>query len=364
MSLSKYRSDIDGLRAIAVISVMLYHAGISTFGGGFIGVDIFFVISGYLITFILIDEIENNKFKITTFYERRIRRIIPALLFMMIVSSAVFYFILLPDDLENFGQSIVATLAFSNNILLWMTSGYFESSIDLKPLAHTWSLGVEEQFYIITPIFLIVFYRILKYKGILIYLFSTFILSFIFCIFASSLWSDANFYLIFSRIWEIGAGSIAATATARSMRDKVGNNWAATLSNLSLFVILISPYAYKYNDSNPNAFTFIVILATYLLISFNKPEFFAAKFLSNRLFVFIGALSYSLYLWHQPIYVFIRVTNLTEPDLVQFAIGAIATFILGYLSWRFVELPFRNKQKVTAKILYLTTGTAQWFFSP
>lgn len=357
MSLSKYRPDIDGLRAIAVISVMLFHAGLSNFGGGFIGVDIFFVISGYLITSILINEIENGKFSLATFYERRIRRIIPALLFMILVSSAVFFFILLPDDLENFGQSIVATLLFSNNILLWMTSGYFESSIELKPLAHTWSLGVEEQFYIITPVLLIICYKFWNHKGIIFSLVAAFILSFVFCIFASSVWGDANFYLIFSRIWEIGAGSIAATAGARSMQNKIGDYWAAILSNIALVVILISPYAYKYNYSNPNIFTAFVILATYLIISFNKPQFWAAKILSNRLFLFIGALSYSLYLWHQPIYVLIRVVSLEEPGLVQFAFGAFATFILGYLSWRFVELPFRNKQQVTTKMLYLATGS-------
>ena len=151
----RYRPEIDGLRAVAVIPVIMFHAGYKIFSGGFVGVDIFFVISGYLITTIIISELDSNNFSILSFYERRMRRILPALFLVMGVSSILSYFLMLPDELENFGQSVVATTLFSNNILLVLTSGYWSLESEFKPLLHTWSLGVEEQYYIIFTIFLI-----------------------------------------------------------------------------------------------------------------------------------------------------------------------------------------------------------------
>ncbi|QJB69743.1 acyltransferase family protein [Parasphingorhabdus halotolerans] len=353
----KYRPDIDGLRAIAVLSVMLFHAGISAFAGGFIGVDIFFVISGYLITTILISEIEGEKFSIIKFYERRIRRIIPALIFMMTISVVVFSYILIPDDLENFGQSIVATTFFSNNILLWMTAGYFDPSIDLKPLVHTWSLGVEEQFYLFSPILLIIAYKFWNKIGINRVLIFITVTSYIYCIYASTRFLDANFYLIFSRIWEIGAGSIIATQGVKAAAAKVDDKLAAALSNSGLLIILLSNYFYGFSEFNPNVFTLICILGICAVISLNRQGSLAYTILSNRTFVVIGAMSYSLYLWHQPIYVFTRVVSLEEPALAMFGIGIIATFVMGYISWRFVEVPFRDRDRIGPARLYVFSAS-------
>ena len=150
----KYRAEIDGLRALAVLPVIFFHAGFSLFSGGFVGVDIFFVISGYLITTIILTEILNDKFSLTNFYERRARRILPALFFVMLCCLPFAWFILAPSDLINFGQSLVAVATFSSNFFFWMDSGYFSTNAELKPLLHTWSLAVEEQYYIIFPIFL------------------------------------------------------------------------------------------------------------------------------------------------------------------------------------------------------------------
>ena len=156
----KYRSEIDGLRALAVLPVIFFHAGFELFSGGFVGVDVFLVISGYLITTIIISEMSEGKFSILKFYERRARRILPALFFVMLVSLPFAWLWLTPKDLKDFGQSLIATSTFSSNILFWLESGYFDTATELKPLLHTWSLAVEEQYYILFPIFLLITWRL------------------------------------------------------------------------------------------------------------------------------------------------------------------------------------------------------------
>ncbi len=205
----KYRAEIDGLRGLAVVPVILFHAGIEMFSGGFVGVDVFFVISGYLITTILIEDIENKRFSIVDFYERRARRILPALFFVMLCCIPFAWMWMLPDPLENFGQSIVATTLFSNNILLFVTSGYWDLASEVKPLLHTWSLAVEEQFYVLFPIFLLLTWRFGKKRlfWIIVVLASISL--------ALSEWgwrnlATANFYLGPTRAWELFAGSLTA----------------------------------------------------------------------------------------------------------------------------------------------------------
>ena len=158
----KYRAEIDGLRALAVLPVILFHAGFELFGGGFVGVDVFFVISGYLITSIIISEMGRDNFSLINFYERRARRILPALFFVMLVSIPFAWFWLTPGDLKDFGQSLIAVATFSSNILFWIESGYFATASELKPLLHTWSLAVEEQYYILFPLFLMIFWNLPK----------------------------------------------------------------------------------------------------------------------------------------------------------------------------------------------------------
>ena len=210
-----YRPEIDGLRAIAVMSVIFGHAGFELFSGGFVGVDIFFVISGYLISSIVISEVNGGNFSYRNFYERRARRLLPALLVVLIFSSVPSYFFMLPDELENYGQSLIATMGFGNNILLWITSGYWELDSEFKPMLHMWSLGVEEQFYLIFPA--IVIAAITKYNGnraVPIFLL-VFILSFLMTAILDEQHPGLTFYLLPTRVWELTAGILIALLQSR-----------------------------------------------------------------------------------------------------------------------------------------------------
>ena len=210
-----YRPEIDGLRALAVFAIILYHTGAPAFGGGYLGVDIFFVISGYLITGILTCELLENRFSICNFYERRIRRIIPALLVLIVVVTPAAFLLMLPDDLASYGQSVVATLLFANNILLLLTSGYFELEVIFKPLMHTWSLAVEEQYYVVVPLLLGAAFKLGGVRYLLWFLSGVVLISLGFSILASNIWPVANFLLISSRAWELGVGSIAMLVQSR-----------------------------------------------------------------------------------------------------------------------------------------------------
>ena len=230
----KYRPEIDGLRALAVIPVILFHSGFEIFKGGFVGVDIFFVISGYLITTILIEEIENNRFSIINFYERRARRILPALYFIMLVCIPFAWIWMLPSQIKDFSLSLIAVSFFTSNFLFWRESGYFEALADEKPLLHTWSLAVEEQFYLFFPIFLIVLWRFGKNKVFWIIIFMTFIS----LVLSEWGWRNkpiANFYLPPTRVWELFSGAIIAFIIQKKGIQK--NNFLALIG---LFTIIFS----------------------------------------------------------------------------------------------------------------------------
>ena len=192
-----------------MLPVILFHAGFETFSGGFVGVDVFFVISGYLITTIILAELEQGKFSIVNFYERRARRILPALFVIMLVSFILGYFLLMPDEFKNLGQSFVATSLFSNNVLLGLTSGYWDLASEFKPLLHTWSLGVEEQYYVIVPVLLLVFWKIGR-GSIVFLLWSIFLASLLFAVWFVNISPKWSFYLLPTRAWEICIGALAA----------------------------------------------------------------------------------------------------------------------------------------------------------
>lgn len=353
-----YRRDIDGLRAIAVLSVMLFHAKVPGFAGGFVGVDVFFVISGFLITNIIFGELEREEFSIIRFYERRVRRIIPALFFMIAASIALFFPFMLPDDLENFGQSIVATTAFANNVLLWVTSGYFEPSVDLKPLAHTWSLGVEEQYYLVMPLIMIAAYRIGGRRAVMTAIATISVGSFAFALRESRIDQNFNFYIITSRFWELGVGSIAAFNRNRWLGVK---QEAANLASLvGIVAILASIMVLEGHRSNPDEITLFPVLGTALVILFAREGVLILPVLTNRVAVGIGLISYSLYLWHQPLYVLLRLTSLEEPRPLQYLPSAALTFLVGYISWRFVEGPFRARGRVSRGWVFATAGVASF----
>jgi peptidoglycan/LPS O-acetylase OafA/YrhL len=343
----KYRAEIDGLRALAVVPVVLFHAGFKLFSGGFVGVDVFFVISGYLITTILIEDIENKQFSIVRFYERRARRILPALFLVMLVCIPFAWMWLLPSQMKDFSRSLVAVSLFASNIFFWQNSGYFEASAEEKPLLHTWSLAVEEQYYVLFPIFLFLTWRFGKNR-----VFWTIV---IFAAISLTLsewgWRNkatANFYLAPTRAWELFAGSIAAFILQKR-RVKANN----ALSFLGLAAITFAIFAYDERTPFPSVYTLVPVIGVVLLVLFSDKETYATKPLCTKFFVGIGLISYSAYLWHQPLFAFARVYTFNQINLPVKLLLIFTTFLFAYLSWRFVESPFRKGIKIGRKKILL-----------
>ena len=335
----KYRPEIDGLRAIAVIPVILFHAGLEYFKGGFIGVDVFFVISGYLITTILVNELDTDQFSLLNFYERRARRILPALVFVVLACLPFATLWMSPSQFEDFAISIVAVSLFVSNFLFWSQSGYFESAAEEKPLLHTWSLAVEEQYYILFPVFLFFTWRYGKNK-IFWFLIALSIAS----LFLSEiLWRfdrNANFYLSPTRAWELFTGSLCSLYLNKRKRNK--NDF---LGAIGLIAILASVFLFDQSTPTPSLYTLVPVLGTALVIIFTNDESLVTKVLSNRLFVGIGLISYSAYLWHQPLFSFARIKTVEDPSLALMTMLTALTLILGFLTWKFIEAPFRDKVK-------------------
>lgn len=344
----KYRTEIDGLRALAVVPVILFHAGFESFSGGFVGVDVFFVISGYLITTILVDDIENKRFSIYNFYERRARRILPALFFVMLVCIPFAWMWMLPDPLENFGQSLVATTLLANNVLLYVTSGYWDLASEFKPLLHTWSLGIEGQYYVLFPVLIVFTWRFGK----------GFVTTWIIVVTSLSLglsqWishenPEAAFFLIHTRAWELLSGSIASFIVRRQ-----GLRKSNALALLGLAAIIFPIFFYDETIPFASFYTLTPVLGTLLLILCAEKRTVVGKLLGTRVFVGVGLISYSMYLWHQPVFAFSRIYQKEEPSFSIQVAMIIATLLLSYISWKYVEKPFRNKSKVNGKVFLIT----------
>lgn len=353
----KYRAEIDGLRAVAVIPVILFHAGFELFNGGFVGVDVFFVISGYLITTILVNDIESGRFSIVNFYERRARRILPALSFVMLACIPFAWMWMTPGQMKDFSQSLVAVSLFSSNILFWLKSGYFDTASEEKPLLHTWSLAVEEQYYVLFPIFLFLAWRFGKNRVFwMIVLLAALSL-------ALSEWgwrnkTSANFYLAPMRAWELFAGSIAAFAVHR--RGVQANN---ALSLLGLAAIAFAIFAYDETTPFPSVYALIPVGGVVLLVLYGGKETLAAKLLSTRICVGIGLISYSAYLWHQPLFAFARMPTLEHPPLYVMGALSVVSLCLAIVSWKYVEQPFRDRRKITRPQIFRCSAAAITAFS-
>jgi len=345
----KYRPEIDGLRALAVIPVILVHSGFELFSGGFIGVDLFFVISGYLITTIIIEDIEKKKFSIINFYERRARRILPALFFVMLVCIPFAWAWMLPDPLENFGQSLVASVLFVNNVLLLITSGYWELASEFKPLLHTWSLGVEEQYYLFFPLFLMFVWRFAK-KYLLTLIIAITVISLALSEYGWREYPNANFYLIITRAWELFVGAVAALIILRY--GVKGNNF---LSTLGLFAILLSILVFSENTPFPSLYALVPVFGVVLIILYADTGTFVARWLSLKLFVGMGLISYSAYLWHQPLLSFSKIYSQKAPTLLTNFFLILVTFFFAILSWHYVEKPFRKKEAVSRNFFFYST---------
>ena len=354
----QYRAEIDGLRALAVLPVILFHAGFEWFSGGFVGVDVFFVISGYLITTIIISEMAEGKFSIVNFYERRARRILPALFFVMLVCIPFAWMWMLPNQMKDFSQSLVAVSLFASNILFWLESGYFEAAAEEKPLLHTWSLAVEEQYYVLFPIFLILAWRFGKNRVFWMIV----VMAAISLLLSEWGWRNnatANFYLAPARAWELFAGSIAAFIVQKQGVQK--NNLLATLG---LAAIIFSIFFYDETTPFPSVYALVPVLGVVLLVLYAEKDTLAAKLLSTKGFVGIGLISYSAYLWHQPLFAFAKI-RLFEPTESILLILCITSIALAYLTWRYVEAPFRGRQSLlnsqvsmlTASVIFLASFT-------
>ena len=339
----KYRADIDGLRAIAVLAVIFFHADIPGFSGGFVGVDVFFVISGFLITSIILKEIHDGTFSIAKFYERRIRRIFPALFPVIAFTLAVGILIFDYKTFKQLGQSITGTTLFVSNILFWMQSGYFDSPSLQKPLLHTWSLAVEEQFYIFFPLFLAGINKFLNKKYLPWILFIG-LLSLITSILGVYSHPDATFYLVPARTWELLAGSILALRVIAPPRS---NLLRSLLAIAGLGLIFYSVVFYTRFTIFPGHNAILPVLGTSFIIhSGIEGSSSIGKMLGFKPLVFIGLISYSLYLWHWPLIVFAKYLVFREISTLEVSGIILITFIISALSLKYIEKPFRGNQPI------------------
>ena len=342
----KYRPEIDGLKAIAIISVILFYTGYDFFSGGFVGVDVFFVISGYLITTILIRDITSNQFSIENFYENRVRRILPALFFVIIFCIFFAWIWMRPAHMNDFSQSLTAVSVFSSNILFWSEGGNFALGYDKKPLYHTWSLAIGGQFYLVFPLFLITFWHFGSKKMFwLIILIS--LTSFLISEWGWRNTPIANFFLTITRIWELLAGSLAAFIIYHRS-DTQKNN---ALSLIGLSAILYSVFTYDKNIPMPSVYSLVPVIGTVLIILYAQKKTLVKELLSTKVLVSIGLISYSAYLWHFPLISFTKIKLLNPPNEFQLFLLIIICFIIAYISWKYIEKPFKNREIFSRKFI-------------
>jgi len=362
----KYRPEIDGLRAIAVIPVILFHADIKQFSGGFVGVDIFFVISGYLITSIILSEKDNGTFSLAHFYERRARRILPALFFVILASLPFAWILLNPLDMNGFSKSLVAVSTFSSNILFWREDGYWGTASNLQPLLHTWSLSVEEQYYLLFPILIIAMqnYRRHFLLGSLILI--TFI-SLLVSQWASSTHPTAGYFLLPTRAWELTIGAIIAFYLLYrkypANTPTIPHRLASELSGIiGLLLIGYSVFSFDETTPFPGFFALIPTIGAAFIIAFSSQNTLVGRLLSTRIPVNIGLISYGIYLWHQPLISFARHGSLTNPPEYLLLSLSLLSIPLAYYSWKYVEIPFRKRNIIKPKLVFnfAIAGTASF----
>ena len=354
MTETTYRPDIDGLRAVAVLLVLMFHLGLGV-SGGYIGVDVFFVISGFLITGIIKREIEQGQFTFAGFYARRARRILPALLAVMLLSSVAALVILLPTDLERYAKSVVAALLSVSNFWFWSQGGYFGAGSESAPMLHTWTLAVEEQFYILLPIALVLLYRFTpRWVG-------RFLLVGCFGTFAASAWFVSTrtpevFYFSPFRAWELLLGSLLAFYQLPVVVHNWHRQWIAAVG---LMLVVAPAFMYTAVTVFPGPAAALPCVGAALLIWIGASgESAVGKLLTSRVLVFIGLISYSLYLWHWPLLVFAKHAIGENLKLVGSIGIGLVSIALATFSWRFIETPFRSRARTTNRQSWLSLGAA------
>ncbi|HEX3010058.1 MAG TPA: acyltransferase [Bacteroidales bacterium] len=342
---NSYRKDIDGLRAIAVIAVILFHFGLLP--SGYLGVDVFFVISGYLITGIIYRELKDNRFSVVNFYIRRIRRILPLTLFLVFISLAIGIIVMLPDDLENLAESVVATNIFGNNLLQAITTqDYWDISNEFNPLMHTWSLGIEEQYYILYPVLLLLIGRrhgrwLLPSLALLAA--ASLILYFL------PFHAYKKFYYLPFRFFELALGGMAALY----LKDKIIAHRYAAIFVLALIAILFVKLTFL---PGQYALPVAVILTLGIIVTANHTNKIASFILQNKISVTIGLISFSLYMWHQIILAYVRYFLIQKLQIYHLAFIFLVVVILSGLTYYAIERPFRNKNMIGKGVLFSTVG--------
>lgn len=356
----KYRADIDGLRAIAVLPVVLYHAGVPGITGGFLGVDVFFVISGFLITSIVATEISENRFSLLSFYERRARRILPAFTVVVLSTFAVGWFILLPTEFENLGKSALAAALFLSNAHFTLKLDYFAPAAEFAPLLHTWSLGVEEQFYLVYPPMLALLFAWRGLRAALWLVVGLSGLSLVAAVALLPVKPDWVFYLIFFRAWELGVGATLALSFLPTPRHRLPRE---VIGVAGLLAILAPVFLYDSGTSFPGltAVPPVFGAAAIIYVGANGLGSVVNKILAHWSFVWVGLISYSLYLWHWPILAFLRIgrAEVSLPLMVSLAAVAVSVLI-SWMSYRFIEHPFRVRSPYgfTRRAIFSLSGSA------
>lgn len=361
----RYRPEIDGLRAIAVAAVILFHAGFSVFSGGFVGVDVFFVISGFLITSIIVEDLKTSRFSILRFYERRARRILPALFTVMAACVPFAYRLLSPDDLKDFAQSLAAICLFASNVLFWGESGYFDTQAELKPLLHTWSLAVEEQFYVVFPLLLLAAWRLGR----------PVLLAFLGVIVVASLMTSVNevrnfpsaaFYLLPSRAWQLLVGSLASFVAERARTPAARWSLAPVAGEAAgwggMGMILLALFLFDERTPFPGFNAALPTLGTALVLLGASDRTSVGKALAWRPLVGLGLISYSAYLWHQPLFAFTKHALLADLPTDLAVVLCAMTIVLACLSWRYIEQPFRDRTVIGRGAVFVLSAVGMAAF--
>ncbi len=338
---ASHRSDIDGLRAVAVLAVIVHHVSARALPGGFIGVDVFFVISGFLITSIVLRDLGAGTFSFATFYERRVRRLLPNLTLLLVFCSCVAWVLLLPADFRNYSSSLFSTSIFTSNMFFWRDSWYFAAPSQTKPLLHTWSLAIEEQYYLLFPAVLWVLHRYVPRRiraactiGFLVSL-------------AMSIWAVSNapaaaFYILPSRAWELLLGSLLVVGVVPTISSRRSLEFVAAAG---LIAILAAAFSFDSATPFPGAAALLPCVGTAMVIYAGVAPHttIVRRLLGWRPLVIVGLMSYSLYLWHWPLLAFVRYYFLSEITPGATTLFVLVSLIVAYLAWRFVERPVRSK---------------------
>ena len=364
-----YRRDIDGLRAVAVSAVIAYHAFPAYVSGGYVGVDIFFVISGFLITSIILKASQSGKFSILDFYARRIRRIFPALIAVLVACLATGWFILFPDEMRQLGGHTLAATVFVTNFIFWSEAGYFDTASELKPLLHLWSLSIEEQFYTLWPITLLFFIRC---KKPMLLILALAVSSFLLCVFGG-LDRVANFYMPLTRVWELLLGGLLAAGQLYygkkflvfSESSRVNRAVAECLSIIGVMLLCVAIFSLTAKTVFPGWAALLPTIGAVLLIAAGSSTLINRYLLGNSLFVFIGLISYPLYLWHWPFLSFPKIVSGLDLSISVRILAVLGALVFAILTWLLIERPLRHRGNTTSIVLFIAavlTGFAGYCF--